>query len=246
VVEVNWSLLTYLFIALFALGGYYKGWWKEAIVTIFLSFLVLLLQLPHVAEFLIEALNLITDLIWGILPQSLRLLISDFLETGLGVDTGGNAPQFQAGDPQTWIVILVLVLAAAILFSRLWLPNAVQTGATYYSYVSFWSSNFFGALLGAVNGWLIISLLGAYLDGSKLPGSTGPSLAGRAGDVLVQGVEVPSASILDSFLPWLFIGLGFLLFLSALKTRVAMVTDKDGFRKVEFGPPPGHRRHEIS
>ena len=44
-VEVNWTLLTYLFIALFALGGYFKGWWKEAIVTVFLTVLVLLLQL---------------------------------------------------------------------------------------------------------------------------------------------------------------------------------------------------------
>ncbi|MCB0154460.1 MAG: hypothetical protein KDF65_06640 [Anaerolineae bacterium] len=244
-VEVNWTLLTYLFIALFALGGYFKGWWKEAIVTVFLTVLVLLLQLPQVAQLLIDLLNWLISTIWQLLPLSLQLSISDFLERGLGIATGGSALQFQAGEAQTWIVILVLALAAAILISRLSLPNTGQAAGVYYSYVAFWSSNLVGAVLGGVNGWLIISLLGAYLDGSKLPGGDG-GLAAQSSGVLIQGVEVPSASILDSFLPWLFIAIGFLVFLAALQSRVALVKDKEGFRKIEFKSPPGHRRHEIS
>ena len=47
--EINFTVLTYFAIGLFALNGLFRGWWKEAISTFFLILLVFLLQQPGVA-----------------------------------------------------------------------------------------------------------------------------------------------------------------------------------------------------
>ena len=48
-IEINWSAITYYVIGLFALSGFFRGWWKEAITAFFLGILVFLLRTPDVA-----------------------------------------------------------------------------------------------------------------------------------------------------------------------------------------------------
>jgi hypothetical protein len=244
-VAINWTVLVYLFIGLFALAGYFKGWWKEAITTLFLTFLTFLLQLPPVAQALINLINFMVAFVWGVLPDTFRVSAADFLEIGLGVSTAGGPPEVDAGDPQTWLVMLIIVLGLAILIGRSSLPASGQVSPPYFGYVTTWIGSLFGAFLGGLNGWLIISLIRAYLSGDNLPGGPGPTAASSP-DVLVQAVAVPSATILDSFLPWFFMAVALVVFLSALKSRVTVLKDREGFRRIEYRSPPGYRKTEIA
>ena len=59
----------------------------------------------------------------------------------------------------------------------------------------------------------------------------------------IQAVNLPSVTILDSYLPWLIIGLGILLLFVAIKTRVNIVSNNDG-RKIEDQAPYGYKRYD--
>ncbi|MCP4359819.1 MAG: hypothetical protein GY796_17565 [Chloroflexi bacterium] len=58
----------------------------------------------------------------------------------------------------------------------------------------------------------------------------------------LQATEVPKLSILDSFLPWMFMAFGVFILLVAMKSRVGVVKDKQGFRKVEYKAPKGYQK----
>jgi hypothetical protein len=243
---INWTVIVWLIIGLFALAGFFAGWWKEAVVTIFLVFLVFLLQVPGLANLFIRAINSLFTLIWDLLPDP----ITNFLELSLGIGQAGQPPHLEAGSPQTWIILLIIFVALAILIGRLSLNGSVRAGGSYTAYALTLGGQFFGALLGALNGWLIISLVRAYLDGSNLPGSTdiATALANRsaalsANGVAVQSVDVPAATIMDGILPWLLVGLALAVFVVALKTRVSpFKADKEGYMKTEWKSPTGYRQ----
>jgi hypothetical protein len=246
-VTVNWTAIVLLVMALFALAGFFKGWWREAIVTIFLSILVVFLQVPVVAQFFIDSINAVMAFIWGILPDS----VINFLETTFSLGTAGLPPQIDAGSPQTWIIMLIVFIGLAVLVGRLGLPGSARNSGKYNGYVVTWGGRLFGALLGAINAWLIVSLVRAYVDGSNLPGGGNSTIAMSstastpANAVMLQATNVPSASIVDSFLPWLFAGLGVLVLIIALKSRYGIKETK-GFRKMVYKAPPGYQKAKVS
>jgi hypothetical protein len=247
-VTVNWTAIVLLVMALFALAGFSKGWWREAIVTVFLAVLVLFLQVPAAAQFFIDAINAVFAFIWQILPDS----IIGFLETTFGLGSAGLPPQIDAGSPQTWIIMLIVFIGLAILVGRLGLPGSARNAGKYNGYVVNLGGRLFGAMLGAINAWLIVSLIRAYLDGSNLPGGGGDSAisissaaTAPANAVMLQATNVPSASIADSFLPWLFGGLGLLVLIAAIKSRYAIQETK-GFRKMVYKAPPGYQKAKVS
>ncbi|MBN1218776.1 MAG: hypothetical protein JXM69_07605 [Anaerolineae bacterium] len=247
-VGIDSTALALLVIGLFALIGFLKGWWKEAITTVFLAILVFFLLVPEAAQLFINAINSVIAFIWQILPS----LIIDFLNSGLGTGVSGDVPpQLNAGSSQTWIIILIIFIGLAILIGRVGLPNSGRRTAAYNSYLVTCGGALFGGLLGALNGWLIISLVRAYLQGSKLPGGGEPSMASTAfsaaspgNDVVIQAVDVPTATILDSFLPWLFAAIGLAVFIAALKSRYG-IHEQNGYRKIAYKSPAGHERIEI-
>lgn len=236
--EVNWTIVTFLLIGLFAFAGLYKGWWKEAITTTFLTILVFLLQLPQVAGALIGLINLVLSLIWGLLSETYRLVFGDIF----GLETVSAPPQINPSDGQTWIIILFIVLALAVLVSRMSMPNYGRLGPSYSGYYVTGQASLLGGLLGGINGWLIVSLVRAYLDGGKLPGGSGRTASET---VIIQATNVPFTSITDSFLPWFFIGLGILIFIVAIRSRIVILTDKDGYRKIDFLSPVGYERQTV-
>jgi hypothetical protein len=244
-VGINWTVLTLLVIGLFALAGLFKGWWKEAITTIFLGILVFFLQVPDVAQIFIDLINLIISTIWRILPD----FVLDFLETVLGIGATGAPPQIDAGSAQTWLIVLIVFIGLAILIGRLSLPGSGRRADTYSSYVVTFGGSLFGALLGALNGWLIIGLIRTYLDGRSLPGGgemAATSMATPPSDqVVIQAVDVPHTTILDSFLPWLFVGIGLVVLLAAIRSRVT-VKEKKGFRKVVYKSPVGYEKAKTT
>ncbi len=245
---INWTVLTLLVIGLFALSGFFRGWWKEAIVTVFLAFLVFLLLMPGVAQVFINLINGAISLIWQVLPQFILDFLTSLFGGGAAVTTGQASPQIDAGRGQTWLIILLVFIGLAILIGRSGLPAWGRPVNRYRGYLVTWGGSLFGAMLGALNGWLIISLVHAYLTESGLPGHPGSAagiMAAPTNRVSVQAVNVPTATILDSFLPWLFIGIGLLVIIIAVKSRVNL-REEQGFRRIEYRPPPGYRKSRVS
>ena len=250
--EINWTVLVVIFIGLFALMGFYKGWWKEGVTTVFLAFLVFLLQMPVVAQFFIDVTNAVIITVWSVLPASIIDFIQGLLTAWPGITATDAPPIINAGAGQTWLVILLLSIAAATLAGRTYLPSwgrNLGAGQTFDTYVVTQSGGLFGALLGALNGWLIVILVRAYLDGRNLPGGGG-AVASSSDSVLVQAVNISNSTILDSFLPWIIVGLSLLVISAAAKSRVTPLPlakpDKDGYRKTEYKAPPGHRKISVS
>jgi hypothetical protein len=108
--EIDWMFLSFLVIAFFAVGGFFKGWWKEAVATLFLVFLLLLLMRPDWAQTFINVLNQIILIIWELAVRVLNSL--------LGFNPTGTPFQFDASSSGTWIIILILSLGLAALASR--------------------------------------------------------------------------------------------------------------------------------
>lgn len=233
--EINWTVVTYLVIGLFALSGFFRGWWKEGILTLFLVLLLVLLQIPTVAEAVITFINDIVEAIWGIAPD----FFSYIFELLFGVSTANNAAaQFDPSEAGTWLLVLVIMLVVAVLVGNLLVPGR---GVTVVGSV-------LGGLLGAFNGFLAVSLVREYLDGRALPGSQaqlpteiqlqGGAVAGRAAPgFTIQATELPQFTILDSILPWILIGVGLVIFIAVIRTGF-------GFRGFGLNRrvPPGYRR----
>ena len=214
--EINWTVLTYFIIGLFILNGFFRGWWKEALTTAILVFFVFLLQQTGVAEGFINLINGFLNWFWQILPESFRNFLQDFLESGLGISTAADdAIQIDPGNPGTWLIFLILFLAVVALISHILLPDHGPGSGYAVRPIG----GVLGGLLGGLNGFIIVNLVREYLDGRNLPGSTSTfpteiaqardgSIAMASPGVSFQAAEVPSFTILDSFLPWVIIAFG--------------------------------------
>lgn len=239
-VELNWTIIIYFVIGLFALSGFFKGWWKEAITTFFLGILVFFLQFPNVAQWVIERFNDGLRFLWEWLP----LLFKDFF----GIEI---APQLEASHGGTWLVILIVFLALAILIGRAWLPNRIRRAGYYYTYAVTPIGSFFGGLLGGLNGFLIINLVREYLTGSNLPLGEQPtteiamsaeeSVRLASSGVAIALTELPRFTVLNNLLAWIVIGFGLLIALMALRTRTTIKR----LRVADYKRPWGYQRYVI-
>jgi hypothetical protein len=67
--QINWTIVTYIVVGYFAIAGFSRGWWKEAITTVVLTVLILFLQNPGWAETVINAINSLLATIWSYLTS---------------------------------------------------------------------------------------------------------------------------------------------------------------------------------
>jgi len=232
--EVNISLLTYIIVIIFAISGFYRGWWKEAITTIVLAFLIFLLQSPELAQSLIEIYNSFVAWFWDIVPDSLK----GFFSSVFGIEASGAALQADANSATTWLVILILLLVGVMILNRFLLPGAARQGAVYTATPM---GSILGALLGGLNGFIIANLILEYLVGGALPGEEpATEIAASGGQTLVaSGIDYPAYSILQGYLPWIIIGLGFLLLVAVLRNRVG-IHNRNGYRRIDYRVPYGY------
>ena len=243
--EINWTMLTYAVIALFALSGFYKGWWKEAITAAFLALLMLLLKSPELAQSFVDVINRIVGVVWRIVPSSIKPTLEQVFNIGPGA-----VPTVDASDPTTWLIILVFLMLVSIIISRSSLPNS-GPGKGYEVRPM---GSVLGGLLGGLNGFIVMGLIRAYLNGSSLPGNqtgappteivtaAGGTVGVATTDVVITATDVPAFTLLDSYLPWALIVLGGMVFIMALTNRIGMST-KDGYRKVSQKQPYGYREY---
>jgi hypothetical protein len=233
-IEINWTTISYCVIGLFALAGFFRGWWKEAITTFLLGGLVLLLQMPEVAYSIIDFVNQILATIWSWLPAS----ITDFLTNIFGI----TSLQIDASNGQTWLVILIATLAFSIILSHFLLPNQNRRSGGYYAYPVTPLGGFIGGLLGGLNGFLIINLVREYLTGSSLPL---PGVEEPASEIAVVGgiastgvdlavTDMPTFTQISEFAGWIVVGLGVLLLLFVLRSRFASKKQPLGYIRREY------------
>ena len=235
--QINWMVLTYFVVGFFALAGFSRGWWKEALTTVVLALFMFLLQQPDLAQSLIEGLNDLSATIWSLIPLSVQPVITDMIELLFDINTGGGALQFDPASPSSWLILLALAVALAILLSRTWLSNAPTR-----------QGSLLGLLVGGANGFIVLNLVREYLDGRGLPGNEAPApeivLAGNTGfdvaasSISIQAANLPTFTILDSVIPWLVIAVGVLFGFSILKTRVQALSDPNKGRKIGYKIPP--------
>lgn len=244
--EINWTILAYIIVGLFALSGFFKGWWKEAVTTWFLAFLVFLLYFPPLAQLVIDLINFIFATIARLLPDTLRGQVQNFLEATLGIETVDGAIQLDAGNGGTWLVILLLFIGLALFISRSALPSDFRMGLRQVYRPTFLAS-LLGAAIGALNGFIIISLITAYLNGTNLPGvSAAARQAAPPAERTLEAVAVPSFLITESFLPWILIVIGLAVFVLALTNRVAITRDREGYVKVDYRRPLGYDQRDVT
>jgi hypothetical protein len=133
------------------------------------------------------------------------------------------------------------LILGAILMNRLFLPGGIRRQGYAYNVTPIGAV--LGALLGGLNGFILANLTLEYLTGRALPGgrpATEIALSdGRAVAVASSGIDFPSFTILDSFVPWVIIGLGFLLLVAVLRTRVG-IHNRNGFRRIDYRVPYGY------
>lgn len=241
--QLNWTIISYIVIGLLAISGYQRGWWKEAITTIFLVFLVVLLVVPDFAQLLIEAINDIVAFIWGALPQGLKDVIGRFLESVLGLDTSDGLIQFNSGDGSAWLVLLVVLLGISVIIGRLGLFDGIKQGKPYSVYVTTLLGRILGGFLGGINALILLDLVREYLDGRFLPPNFFSELAIASdarlqvpsGGVAARVTDLPSFTFLDSPLAWIFIGLSFLLLIIVIKSgRLPKNEAPFGYKKWEI------------
>jgi hypothetical protein len=244
--EINWTIVTYLVVGVFALAGFYRGWWKEAFTTFLLVILIFLLKVPGVAQWLVDRLNNLLTAIQAFLPASVISLLQDVF----GLSTTGGVIQANSAEPGTWLLILLLFVLFAVLVSIFSLPGQPDLDSKEdYFYELRPIGSVLGGLVGGVNGFIVVNLIREYLDGRNLPGgqASTPTEIATTGSVALPGVTaqattLPSFTILDGPLPWIFMAVGLLIFIAAIKNRYYIHKDKNGFRKFYFLPPYGYRK----
>lgn len=245
--EINWSVVTLVVMGGFAFAGFSRGWWKEAVNTIFLGLLIFLLRQSELARLLIETFNQGLDFLWQLIPGGLRAELAVWIESLFGI----NELRADAGAGATWFTILLLSVGGAILLSLFFLPTGHRRKFPYQVYSVTWSGALLGGLLGLLNGWIITSLFREYLVGQSLPNgdlATGiaPAQQSTAFQPLVQALQTPTNTILDSFVPWLVIIFGLFLAAAAAKSRILVERNKQGFTKVQLKAPLGYERIDLT
>lgn len=243
--QIDWTALTLAVIALFAVSGFFRGWWKEAVTTAFFAFLLFMLQAPSVAETFIGLINSTISFIWRIIPDSLLPMA----ESVFGV-TSGEVPALDASNPSTWIILMIFFMLAAVIIGRFTLRS--DGGKARYEPGPIGS--LLGGLLGGLNGFIFMGLIREYMSGRNLPGgetaalssgaaaAAGSNTATAMSEVTIQAVNLPAFTITDSFLPWVLMLFGAGVLIMALTNRTA-VSNKDGFRKVSTKTPYGYKKH---
>lgn len=242
-VQVDWQTISVIVIGFFALNGFFRGWWKEAIMTVALLMFLFLVQNPDYAQWIIERFNEVVTFVWELI-------------TGIINEDFGISPtdlQLDPGSAAAWLVILLLVLGAAALLARWWLPNTSKKAPGKF-YVVQPIGRILGLLLGLLNGFLFLSLVREYLDGRTMAVQTLAeseiTLVGRSAfgppsaEVGIQVVDMPSFTVLDSIIPWILIGGGVLLLIAVFRSRVKFLRSKEG-QKMELREPYGYRALQL-
>jgi len=214
VLNIDFQVFFYMVVGLFGLVGFLRGWWKEAITTGLLVFLLIMLKYPTLAATIIERINGIIDLIRA----------SDTIRAAGAIDPPATVDPAQS---QFYVILLIVLVAASYFIGKVGLGNAAVTAG----------GRLFGGILGFTNGFIILSLLREYVLRRFLPNSGIAAASVTPDNITMTITGVPQTSITDGLTIWILIIGGGLLFLASLSTRFKLTKGS-----ISKQPPPGYRK----
>jgi hypothetical protein len=205
IIQIDFTTLSYVAIGLFALVGFTRGWFREAFTTILLMFMVLLISQPELAAKLAETLN---------------VLLAALITPLLGGEAGEGEGLFDINNPYGFMLFLTgFLILISYTFGKRALSDAKIAPL----------SRLLGGLLGAVNAFIVLSLVQQYL--LTLLGITAARSGGPAGvqsaaarpqtiPMQIEGLAAPFA--MSGVTLALILALGFVVlvfFMREMRTR---------------------------
>lgn len=205
IIDIDFNTLMIVIIALFALSGYLRGWWREGITTIFLILLVIFLTQPDLARRIIEFIN------------SLLGMLSLIVETrgsfeAQAVSAAAETPPpivLDPNDRSLYVIILVVIVLLAYFTSRITLGNRT---------ISF-GARIFGGILGAINGFIAVNLVKEFIVGRFFPGTGLTAQAAAPSTLSVSVSDVPPENVFTNAPLLLVLGLGLVVLALILANR---------------------------
>jgi len=210
--DINFEVFFYMVIGIFGLAGFMRGWWKEAITTGLLVFLLAMLKYPDLANAVVGMLNKGLDFLSGFL-----------INIGL---LNSSIAHIDPGNSQFYIFTLIFFVIISYFVGR-------SAGGTINSTIG---GRMFGAILGLANGFIILSLFREYILSRYLPNSGVSTATAPTSAATVTVSSVPQDSIMDGAGIWILIIGGLLLFFFAITSRISYTSGKMSTR-----PPIGYK-----
>jgi hypothetical protein len=217
-IEIDFEALTYIVVGLFAVIGLSRGWFREAFTTILLTAMVFMLIRPAFAARIVRILFAISQ---AITDRLISRLVSDPGRIQEGLDTLGGL--LNVDNPYSFM----LALTAFLIFVSYALGKRSFGEAKLAPL-----SRLLGGTLGAINGFIVISLIRKYLltqlgfdvspTALRAPGSVQAAQAPQQVGVVIQDLYNPS--LLSNVLFYVLLAVGFIIlifFLRELQTRRA-------------------------
>lgn len=202
VLQVDFNVVFYMVVGIFALAGFMRGWWKEAITTGILVFLLILLTNPELASTIISRIN---ELLAQI--RNVEFVSAGATDSISDIDPAQN---------QIYIIVMVvLVIVSYFIGNSLEGNFNITTGG-----------RIFGAVLGMTNGFIILSLLKEYVLGRYLPEGSFAASATAPEQLSITVTNVPQTSITDGFAIWLLIFAGALILIYAITNKFSYTKGK--------------------
>jgi hypothetical protein len=206
IIDIDYNTLIIVIIALFALSGYLRGWWREGITTVFLVLLVIFLTQPELAQRIIEFIN------------SLIKMLSIVVQTrgsfeASAISAAAETPPpivLDPNDRSLYVIILVVMVLLAYFTSRITLGNRT---------ISF-GARIFGGILGAVNGFIVVNLVKEFIVGRFFPGTGVSAQAAAPSTLSVSISDVPPGSVFTDAPLLLIIGIGVVVVALILANRL--------------------------
>jgi len=207
IISINYETLMIIIVALFALSGFLRGWWREGITTIFLILLTVFLTSPELAGDIIEFVNGLIDAGWSILTGLLEAL--GLIEPTLAA-TSTPPIVLDPDDRTVFIIILIIMVLLSYFTSKITLGGRTIT----------FGGRIFGGIVGAINGFLAVNLVKEYIVGRFFP-ETGLSAQSAAPSQLSVAItDVPPDSVFTDTSQLLVIAVGVIILALLLANRL--------------------------
>lgn len=195
-IYIDYNIVQWIFVAVFGFVGFFRGWFKE----LFTTFLLVLMALPLFNE----------DLANYIIGLANRII--EIIRRFFSIVMNSETSDVQAFSVDNSYTLFITVLAILVLLS--YMSDRIgfgPRGVTAFSAV-------LGALLGSLNGFLILSLIKDYLLGNFFREQAVQAFA-TPSDISMSVENVPTTSFFSSFsylLPIFVVGVLFFIIFGRL------------------------------
>lgn len=211
-INIDFEVFFYMVVGLFGLVGFMRGWWKEAITTGLLVFLLLLLERPDLAVIIIDGINGLLEWVRG----------TDVFSATGAVDP---PPDIDPSTSQFYIVTLIVLIVVSYFLGRAGIGDTTISSG----------GRLFGGILGLTNGFIALSLTREYIVRRFLPDSGISAATALPTEITFTVSNIPRTTITEGTTAWVVIIAGAIVLFGALGTRYKLNKGK-----VSKLVPPGY------